>query len=182
MVATHSFELRFPLPAHLPPSFVIGHIQKYEPLMTPHPYLVRFERRPLAVADVADDPFFREDGHKLQRYHVTDLIRFMPGIAKEITVPAVFQSFETGARVRADAQAGVRVWSTFSVEKSETAGGEEAWDFVERAELKCPGLLKSFVVHKLETAHKENCGRMVEDFVSSYEKAQREGEPGEQYF
>jgi hypothetical protein len=175
--------LRLPLPTHIPPERVVAHLQSFESLITPHPYLVRYERRPVVIRDVIDDPFFREDGLRLSAYVVTERIKLMPGVGKDIHIPAVFQSFHTGVRCRADASGGVRVWSSYEVAprnaaafegadeeslNSSTVDDAEGYDLVERVTLTCSPLVKRFVVKSIEPAHKEICERMVEDMIESY--------------
>ncbi|KAK7741723.1 hypothetical protein SLS53_004783 [Cytospora paraplurivora] len=118
MPATHTIELHFPLPAYLSRDLVIQHLQTYEPLITPHPYLQRYDRRTVDVSDLVDDPFFTEDGWKIESYVVVERVPIIPllGLSKEVKIPATFQSFPSGARCRADASGGaVRVWSTYEV-------------------------------------------------------------------
>jgi len=183
MVAQHSFTLRLPLPSHLPAEQVVAHLQSFDTLITPHPYLVRYERRPVALTDVIDDPFFREDGMCLSAYVVTERIKLMPGVGKDIQIPAVFQSFHSGVRCRADASGGVRVWSSYEVAPRKVAAFEraeeesvngsnaddaEGYDLVERVTLTCSRLVKRFVVKSIEPAHKEICERMIEEMMETY--------------
>jgi hypothetical protein len=183
MVAQHSFTLRLPLPTHIPPEEVIAHLQSFDSLITPHPYLVRYERRPVALPDLIDDAFFREDGMRLSAFVVTERIKLM-GMNKDITIPAVFQSFHNGVRCRADASGGVRVWSSYEVTPRKVAtferaeegsvnsedGGEDAegYDLVERVTLTCSPIFKRFVVKSIEPAHKEICERMIEEMMQRY--------------
>lgn len=105
MPATHTIELHFPLPAYLSRDLVIQHLQTYEPLITPHPYLQRYDRRAVDVEDLVGDPFFTEDGWRIESYAVVERVPLIPllGLSKDVRVPATFQSFPAGA---------VRVWST----------------------------------------------------------------------
>jgi hypothetical protein len=187
MVAQHSFTLRLPLPTHIRPEEAVAHLQAFESLITPHPYLVRYERRPVALGELVDDPFFREDGMRLSAYVVTERIKLMAGMGKDIQIPAVFQSFHNGVRCRADASAGVRVWSSYEVSPRKVAaferadeasvnssnGGEddddaEGYDLVERVTLTCNSIVKRFVVKSIEPAHKEICERMIEEMMDRY--------------
>ncbi|ROV99486.1 hypothetical protein VMCG_06348 [Cytospora schulzeri] len=188
MPASHTIELHFPLPAYLSRDLVIQHLQAYEPLITPHPYLQRYDRRPVDLRDLVSDPFFTEDGWKIESYVVVERVPIVPllGIAKDIKIPAIFQSFATGVRCRADAQAGVTVWSTYEVARRdlgaefERAGradtdgvGHDGWahDVLDAAGLSSPGAGEWELV---EHARVE-CNALLKPFVvKSFEVAHRD--------
>ncbi|CAK7269356.1 hypothetical protein SEPCBS57363_003561 [Sporothrix epigloea] len=111
-----TFHLTYALPANCPPQRVVDSLHRYEPLIAPNPALVAFRRRPFDVAEVVNDPFFREDGHALAAFEVVEDIVLVPGvIAKRVVIPCVMQQFEGGVRCRSLAAGGVRVWSTWRV-------------------------------------------------------------------
>ncbi|AEO67225.1 uncharacterized protein THITE_2129159 [Thermothielavioides terrestris NRRL 8126] len=93
---------KVPIPDSLPPARVIAALQTYEALITPNPYLLRYERRPVKVEEVVNDPFFLEDGKKLQAFVVSERVPIIPGVGswatKDIAIPCVFQSFEGALR------------------------------------------------------------------------------------
>ncbi|KKY30147.1 hypothetical protein UCDDA912_g09942 [Diaporthe ampelina] len=193
MPASHTIELHFPLPAYLSPDLVVQHLQTYEPLITPHPYLLRYNRRPVDEKDVAADPFFSDDGARIECYEVFERIVIVPllGVSKDIKVPATFQSFPAGVRCRADAQGGVRVWSTYGVQRRdlgaefERAGradsdgvarddlhdivdgaglsspGAGEWELVEYARVECNAIVRPFVVRSFEASHRDLCQNVI---------------------
>ncbi|CAK7266655.1 hypothetical protein SEPCBS119000_002140 [Sporothrix epigloea] len=111
-----TFHLAYRLPANCPPQRVVDSLHRYEPLITPNPSLVAFRRRPFEVAEIVNDPFFREDGQALVAFEVVEDIVLVPGvIAKRVVIPCVMQQFEGGVRCRSLAAGGVRVWSTWKV-------------------------------------------------------------------
>ncbi|CAK7245412.1 MAG: hypothetical protein STHCBS139747_006993 [Sporothrix thermara] len=111
-----TFHLAHALPANCPPQRVVDALHRYEPLITPNPYLVSYHRRPVEVAEIVDDPFFREDGRALAAFEVVDRIVLVPGVAtKQVVIPCVMQRFDGGVRCRSLAAGGVRVWSTWTV-------------------------------------------------------------------
>ncbi len=111
-----NFTLTCPIPAHLPPERVLDALCRYEPLITPNPFLVSYRRRPVVLDEIVDDPFFREDGQALAAFEVVDRIVFVPGLpAKQVVIPCVMQRFDGGVRCRSFAAGGVRVWSTWRV-------------------------------------------------------------------
>ncbi|CAK7223479.1 hypothetical protein SBRCBS47491_005219 [Sporothrix bragantina] len=119
-----TFHLAYALPANCPPQRVVDALHRYEPLITPNPYLVSFRRRPVEIAEIVDDPFFREDGYALAAFEVTDRIVLVPGVAtKQVVIPCVMQRFEGGVRCRSLAAGGVRVWSTWKVVPAGQPGG-----------------------------------------------------------
>ncbi|KAL1861524.1 hypothetical protein Daus18300_008787 [Diaporthe australafricana] len=194
MPASHTIELHFPLPAYLSPDLVVQHLQAYEPLIIPHPYLLRYNRLPVDEKDVAADPFFTDDGARTECYEVFERIAIVPmlGLNKDIRVPATFQSFPAGVRCRADAQGGVRVWSTYEVQRRdlgaefERAGradsggvarddlhdivdgaglsspGAGEWELVEHAKVECSAIVKPFVVRSFEAAHRDLCQKVID--------------------
>lgn len=186
MPTTHQVTLSFPLPSYLSPDLVLEHLQNYEPLITPHPYLLKYNRRPVTVEELIDDPFFTETGRKLEAFEVTERVVLLPvtGFSswcyKDVRIPAVFQSFETGVRCRADAQGGVRVWSTYEIRRRDldssstesivVSPGAGDWELVEHARVECSHLVKPFVVHSFEGAHREICQRMIDEMVRSSAK------------
>lgn len=202
MPASHTIELHFPLPAYLSPDLVVQHLQAYEPLIAPHPYLLRYNRRPVDEKDVNEDPFFTEDGARLECYEVFERIVIVPllGLSKDIKIPATFQSTPAGVRCRADAQGGVRVWSTYEVQRRdlgaefERAGragsdgvsrddlhdvvdgaglsspGAGEWELVEYARVECNAIVKPFVVRSFEAAHRGLCQRVIDDLKRTTSK------------
>ncbi|KAL1899507.1 hypothetical protein Sste5346_002906 [Sporothrix stenoceras] len=111
-----TFNLSYPLPAECQPQRVLDALHRYEPLITPNPYLVSFRRRPVDLTEIVDDPFFREDGQALAAFEVVDRIVLVPGVAsKQVVIPCVMQRFAGGVRCRSLAAGGVRVWSTWRV-------------------------------------------------------------------
>jgi hypothetical protein len=194
MTVSHTIELHFPLPAYLSPELVIQHLQAYEPLITPHPYLLRYNRRPVGK-DAASDPFFGEDGARIECYEVFERVVLVPllGLYKDLRIPATFQSIPAGVRCRADAQGGVRVWSTYEVQRRDLGAefkragragsdgvarddlrdvvdgaglgspGAGEWELVEHARVECNAIVKPFVVRSFEAAHRDLCQKVIDE-------------------
>lgn len=179
MVAQMTIEVSYPLPPDLPPSAVLAALHtSYEPLMKPHPFQKGFKRRPLSVDEVVDDPFFRADGRKLESYEVSDRIPILPGVHKDITVPAVFQSFNGGVRCRADAPGGVRIWSVYEPRKAAAAGGESGgagFELHETAVIECSAIFKRFVAKNFETSHRENLKGIVGLLADMHRQGEKRG-------
>ncbi|KAK4459041.1 hypothetical protein QBC42DRAFT_308116 [Cladorrhinum samala] len=167
---------RVPIPAALDPSAVLQALQAYEPLIKGNPYLHRFEQRPVDINEIASDQFFREDGSKLQAFVVVDRVPIVPGLGswatKEVSIPCVFQCFEHGVRVRAHAQAGVVVRSSYEVRRrGEVQGGPELllgpgdegdYELVEVADVSCNALVKPFVKSRFVAGHLELLQKIVD--------------------
>ncbi|KAK0642002.1 hypothetical protein B0T16DRAFT_292670, partial [Cercophora newfieldiana] len=172
---------KVPLPAHVAPEAAIAAIQAYRPLIEANPHLVSYERRSVGVQEVIDDPFFREDGQRLQAFTVYQRITIIPGVGswatKDVSVPCVFQSVKYGCRCRADASGGVTVRSRYEIrrrgEVSDGTGkpdpppgpGDGDYEFVEIAEVACGSLVKPFVRHSFSTSHQEVLQRLADEVV-----------------
>ena len=180
---------RVPIPPHLPPEAVLAALHAHEPIIIANPYLVRYERRAVPLADLVDDPFFRADGLRLQAFVVHDRVPIIRGVAsKAVVIPCVFQSFGAGVRCRADAQGGVTVRSSYEVRRRgevplgpgekgdlDGGGGGHEWELVELAVIECGSLVRPFVTHSFASAHREILKRVVDDVVASTE-LMRKGE------
>ena len=176
---------RVPIPPNLDPAAVVSALHAYEPLIAANPYLVGYERRAVPLHDLVDDPFFRADGLRLQAFVVRDRVPIIPGVAsKAVVVPCVFQSFDAGARCRAEAQGGVTVRSSYEVrrrgevppgpgEKEDTGGkGKDVgyeWELVERAVIECGSMVKPFVKRSFASAHREILQRVIDHVVAKTE-------------
>lgn len=191
MPASFDLELHFPLPASLSPELVIRALHGYEALIRPNPYLQGFERQPVDLDDVVADPFFTEDGTNIAGYEIHDripVIAFL-GLTKDVRFPALFQSFATGVRVRADAAAGTRVRSVYEVCHREADANADAgtvaasetpqevpqgqgagWDLVEKSHVECNTFLKPFIAKSFEAAHKDLCRRVIDYILEATQK------------
>lgn len=146
---------------------------------------------------MVSDPFFTEDGNNIVSYEIHDripIVEFL-GLMKDVTFPAIFQSFATGVRLRADAAAGTRVRSVYEVcPRRETDGGgggggglprtagfetvaaaapgqqTGGWELVERSHVECNALLKPFVMKSFEAGHRDLCGKVIANIVGSTQK------------
>ena len=186
---------RVPLPAYLSADVVLAALHTYEPLITSNPYAMGFERRPVDVQELVGDPFFREDGHKLEAFVVYDKVPIIPGVGawatKEVVIPCVFQSFAYGVRCRALAQAGVTVRSSYEVRRRSSSssgggsgraspngnhpppGGDQEhptgsagdYELVEVAQIECGVLVKPFVKRSFSSAHQEILQRVVDSIA-----------------
>lgn len=190
MPASFDLELHFPLPSTLSPDTVLQAIHAYEPLIRPNPYLQGFERLPVNRDEIVSDPFFSDDGASwnLVKYEIHDRIPVLPAIGwlKDVSFPAIFQSFATGVRLRAEAAAGTTVRSIYGVERAQadgvplgTADGTRpatqsrpggGWDLVERSHVECNALLKPFVQKQFEAGHRDLCQKVLDNLVAATQK------------
>jgi hypothetical protein len=173
---------RVPIPASLPPATVLAALQTYEALITPNPYLDRYERRPVELEEVKNDPFFRDDGQNLQAFIVYDRVPIIPGVGswatKEVAIPCVFQSFHHGVRCCARAQGGVTVRSSYEVRRrgEVTEGPELAvgpgdgdYELVDISNIECGALVKPFVKMRFSSAHLALLQDVVNNLMPSNE-------------
>ncbi|KAK0620938.1 hypothetical protein B0T14DRAFT_497361 [Immersiella caudata] len=179
---------KVPLPAHVPPDAAIALLQTYRPLIEANPHLVSYERRSVGIHEVVDDPFFRDDGQRLQAFNVYQRITIIPGVGswatKDVVVTGVFQSVKNGCRCRADASGGVTVRSRYEIRrrgevpditsKPEAPPGPRDGDheLVEIAEVSCGALVKPFVRHSFSTSHNEILQRVMDEVVQKYDAQQ----------
>ena len=174
---------RVTLPAFLNPQFMLDTLQSYEPLIRASPYLKNYERRNIQVEEVVDDPFFIEEGHKIQAFIVHDRVPIIPGLggwaAKGVRIPCIFQSFQHGVRCRADSDGGVTVRSSYEVRRRGEVGGGPAgvahlgdgdYELVETANISCGSFVKAFVKRSFTSAHQETLQRVVDEAVRIYRR------------
>lgn len=205
----HRHVVQTPLPRHLPPQEVVAALQSHVAVLKHHALVTHFERATAAPAYTAD-PFFHggspiaypSDGGdgdggvgdggardaRLTVYNVYQRIPLIPGIAsKEINFPVTFQDLPDGIRCRADAPAGVIVWSEYMVRAkppdsegsavaaagsgpAAAAGGWEAevdrqreYELVKWVTVETNSLLMPFVARTMEDAHREICRKVLDD-------------------
>ncbi|KAJ4422879.1 hypothetical protein N0V82_002404 [Gnomoniopsis sp. IMI 355080] len=193
MPATFNLELHFPLPSTLSPDIVVRAIHAYEPLIRPNPYLQGFDRLPVSLDEIVTDPFFTEDGSNIIKYEIHDRIPILAAIGwmKDVSFPAIFQSFPSGVRLRAEAAAGTTVRSIYGVERAtrgkqqQTAEGMSStadgslrsrgpgggdWELVERSHVECNALLKPFVQKQFEAGHRDLCQKVLDNLVAATQK------------
>ncbi|KAK4097397.1 hypothetical protein N658DRAFT_292301 [Parathielavia hyrcaniae] len=174
---------RVPIPASLPPATVLAALQTYDALITPNPYLDRYERRPVDPQEIANDAFFRPDGTNLQAFVVYDRVPIIPGVGSwatmEVVIPCVFQSFEHGVRCLAHAQGGVTVRSSYEVRRRgevtdgpalvadgpDDAGGD--YELVDISSIVCSVLVRPFVKMRFSSAHQALLQEVVDKLVTS---------------
>lgn len=172
---------RVALPAFLDPQVMLDTLQSYEPLIRASPYLKNYERRNIQVEELVDDPFFIEEGRKIQAFVVNDRVPIIPGLggwaSKGVRIPCIFQSFQYGVRCRADSEAGVTVRSSYEVRRrGEVEGGPAVvahpedgdYELVETANISCGSLVKAFVKRSFTSAHQETLQRVVDETVRIY--------------
>ncbi|KAK4152054.1 hypothetical protein C8A00DRAFT_44828 [Chaetomidium leptoderma] len=173
---------RVPIPASLPPGTVLAALQTYEALITPNPYLDRYERRRVEVEEVVNDPFFREDGQNPQAFVIYDRVPIIPGVGswatKAVAIPCIFQSFEYGVRCCAHAQGGVTVRSSYEVRRrGEVQGGPELavgpgdgdYELVDISNIECGAMIKPFVKMRFSSAHLALLQQVIDNLVQPNE-------------
>lgn len=187
----HNLVVRIPLPRHLPPQEVVNALRTYIPVIKHQALVTRYERAP-GLPDCASDPFFHggsPNANPGQDHNPPDIVTFnvferinvIPGLAsKEINFPVTFQDAPGGVRCRADAPAGVTLWTEFKVRpkpqklddtaSSATGPDWEAevdrrreFELVERVTVETSSLLMPFVARSMEGAHKDICQKVVDE-------------------
>ncbi|KAK1759159.1 hypothetical protein QBC47DRAFT_449769 [Echria macrotheca] len=177
-MAAFTVVTKVPLPAYIPPDAVVAALHAYRPLIEANPHLTSYERRAVGIEEIVDDPFFRDDGHRLQAFTCYQRITIIPGVGawatKDVSVPCVFQSYDVGVRCRADAGSGVTVWSSYEVRRRGEINATNPADtpppspddgdfeLVEIASVSCGALVRPFVRRSLTTAHQDILQRIAD--------------------
>ncbi len=171
---------RVPIPASLAPEAVIAALQTYEALITPNPYLDRYERRPVELDEVVKDTFFLEDGQKLQAFVVYERVPIIPGVGawatKEVAIPCIFQSVKHGTRCCGHAVGGVTVRSRYEVRRRgeveegpelAVGPGDGEYELVDITAVECGALVKPFVKSRLSSGHQALLQQVIDNLVKS---------------
>lgn len=190
----HNLVVRTPLPRYLPPREVVNALRTYIPVIKHQALVTHYEPAP-GLPDCASDPFFHGGSSvadpgvahnspesvregKLAAFNVFERINLIPGIAsKEISFPVTFQDAPGGVRCRADAPAGVTLWTVFKVrpkpdDTASTGSGSDweaevdrrrPYELVEWVTVETTSLLMPFVARSMEGAHKDICQKVVDE-------------------
>ncbi|KAL1841169.1 hypothetical protein VTJ49DRAFT_7338 [Mycothermus thermophilus] len=169
---------RVPIPSSVSPTAVLASLQTYEDLITPNPYLDRFEPRTLSDSEAAD-PFFFPGGWNMKGYTVYDRVPILPGLGwtRSFAMPCVFQSFAQGVKCCAYAQVGVTVRSSYEVRRrGEVEGGEQLgvkkpgdgdYELVDISQVTCSAFVRPFVRAKFTAAHQALLEKLVKKLTPS---------------
>lgn len=185
MRTQRSLNLSVPLPPDLSPSSVVGALHTVDPIIRHLGTLARYELVPTDPVAVDSDPFFKAWDHAVFQYQFQDHIPLGPGLTKKIEYPAFFQLIPDGIRCRANAPAGVIVWSQFTVrqqqatpappqgpgsESSPASTGTEGEEYVfyEEALVEADSLLMPFVARSMAAIHRDLCQSVVDDMIKTY--------------
>ena len=171
---------RVPIPASLSPAKVIAALQTCLALITPNPYLDRYERRPVEHEEVVNDPFFRHDGRNPEGFVVYDRVPIIPGVGdwatKIVVIPCIFQSFESGVRCRGHADGGVTVRSSYEVRRrGEITDGPELvvgpgdgdYELLDISSIECGAFVKLFVKMRFSSGHQAILRQVVDNLMQS---------------
>lgn len=132
---THTLSIVVPIPPSVGPSILLDHLHSHIPVFQAQAYVRDVKHVPLmgipnssslspsawpspssSLASIVTDPFFLADGLKIRSFLVQEAVPLIPGYwEKNIYFSAMCQNLRSGLRVRANAPAGVRVWSEYLV-------------------------------------------------------------------
>ncbi|EGS21292.1 uncharacterized protein CTHT_0031450 [Thermochaetoides thermophila DSM 1495] len=161
---------RVPIPSIVDPQAARTYLGTYESLITPNPYLERYELRTLDAAEqeeIRRDPFYPPNTTHWQGYTVYERVPIIPGAGDWATtvveIPCIFLTSEYGVLCRGDATGGVTVKSRYEVRKRGeiqegpdlvVGPGEEGdYELVDISEINCNLVVKPFVREKLSSGH-----------------------------
>lgn len=174
MSAKHHLHTAAAIPPHIDPALILAALHDHNTTLTLQALTQGHEKLPSTDPETLKDTYwYPTDLHPVTSYHVTEVIKFLPGVEwgkKYIKFPSVFQDTPTGVRTRADAS-GVIVRAEFRVVRGgaaaevegEGAGiGDAEWVLVEDVEVTCAWWLMPFVRGKMEQAHRGICSKVME--------------------
>lgn len=171
---------RAPIPAAIPPAKVIAALQTCEALITPNPYLERFDRRTVPPEETANDTFFNPSNggsSSLQGYTVYERIPIIPGVGqwatKQVVIPCIFQTINPGVRCRGEAEGGVTVRSSYEVRRRGEVkegpdlvvgpGEEGDYELLDISSIECGALVRPFVKMRFSSGHQAILKQVIED-------------------
>jgi hypothetical protein len=167
MRSKHNLSIQVPIPQSLSPAEVVDTLQTYSPMIRHQNLVTKYQRTPVELSAILNDEFFLESGKNISSYRVYERVPIVPGIAsKEINFPVIFQSVDGGVRCRADAPAGVRLWSQYLVRQDGTAG----YVLVEDIVVESNSMLMPFVYKSMAGAHRELCMKVLEELEQKQKK------------
>ncbi|KAK0383135.1 hypothetical protein NLU13_9048 [Sarocladium strictum] len=188
MRVQRQYTIAVPIPPYVPPSVIIAHLQTVSPIIRHLGTLSRYETTSAELPAIQSDPFFHQSPAPISGFQIYELITLAPGLTKEVTYPAYFQSSQSGVRCRANGAAGITGWADYSVrqrsEDSSTGSpgmgstpstiaseGEEYWHEYEIHEtllVEANSLLMPFVARTMEESHRNLLHKIIDEATQGY--------------
>ncbi|EWG47610.1 hypothetical protein FVEG_16162 [Fusarium verticillioides 7600] len=185
MRVQHHFSVTIPLPASLPPQFLIGWLQRYTTTLKHNFSVVAFVEFSTLPASIGDDPFIGPYDETVRTYYVDEVYALIPGLRARMQWPIVYKSIPDGVRLRVMAPNGNVIRSSWIVRQcqnysSPTDSGigsaasstalEDMWELYDEGYLEGNRLLMPFSSRYIDMVHNLQSKAIVEaatiDFLS----------------
>ncbi|KAF4345310.1 hypothetical protein FBEOM_714 [Fusarium beomiforme] len=186
MRVQHHFSFIVPLPASLPPQFLIAWLQEYTTTLKHNFSVVTFVEIATLPASIAGDPFIGPYDETVRTYHVDEVYELVPGLRARMQWPVVYKSIPDGVCLRVSAPNGNVIRSKWIVRPSQhgissptdsgigsaagSAGMEDKWELYDEGYLEGNNLLMPFSRRYIDMVHDIQSKTIVEaatiDFLS----------------
>ncbi|KAF4967729.1 hypothetical protein FSARC_4790 [Fusarium sarcochroum] len=175
MRSKHQTFITVPIPSRVPPEVVLAHIQRYTPTLEHNSVVVSFSEITPNAALVLSDPFFGAPNSSVRSFESTERLILAPGLTRDRKWPVTFQSIPNGIRSRADARAGVTVWTEWLVRPrqdvgtpSSTATLTEEWELYEELVIEANALIMPFVSRTADEVHRTINQKVIDEIERNY--------------
>lgn len=184
MRTRHQLGLDVPIPGNVPPSAVVAGLLSLMPIVRHLGSMCRYEQIPVQMDVIVTDPWFIAPyKDPVFSWRLSQLITLAPGLTKEISYPIFLQRVGDKVHGRADAPAGILVWTEFSVRSKQGPSSPEStsssatmvdeYELHEDVWLGANSLLMPFITQTTLHAHRELCVKVVEEVTNDYLKGGR---------
>ncbi|KAF5001614.1 hypothetical protein FGRMN_920 [Fusarium graminum] len=175
MRSQHHISITVPIPNRVPPEVVLAHIQKCTPLLEHNTVVTGYTEMSPDVALVMGDPFFGKPNSSIRTFLSHERIHLAPGLTRERSWPVTCLSIPNGIRWRANASAGVTVWTEWVVRPRQDMGTPssagtltEEWELYEEVTIEANKLIMPFVSRTADGVHRTICQKVVDEVVDKY--------------
>ncbi|KAF5672801.1 hypothetical protein FHETE_3635 [Fusarium heterosporum] len=177
MRSQHHISITVPISNRVPPEVVLAHIQKCTPLLEHNTVVTGYTEMSPDVALVMGDPFFGKPNSSIRTFLSHERIHLAPGLTRERSWPVTCLSIPNGIRWRANANAGVTVWTEWVVRPRQDLGTPssagtltEEWELYEEVTIEANKLIMPFVSRTADGVHHQIdlSGRSVLYYASNF--------------
>lgn len=178
MRSTHHTSVTLPIPANLPPDFVLNYLQTFTPSLAANPLVVHFEEVRSDLEAIANDPLFDTKDETIRSYEARSVVQLMPGVSREFKFPSIFQQTSDGIVSRGTAPPQIIVWAQWRIRPRQDSASQspisddtptsdqtlgQDWELHEDITIESNTLFMPFVMFNTVSAHREICWRFLQD-------------------
>ncbi|KAM0256654.1 hypothetical protein ACHAPA_012081 [Fusarium lateritium] len=175
MRSQHQIFITVPISSRVPPEVVLAHIQTYTPMLEHNTVVTSFTEISPDVALVVSDPFFGKPNSSIRTFTSRERIVMAPGLIRDRNWPVTCLGIPNGIRCRANASAGVTVWTEWVVRMRQDLGTPsstgtlaEEWELYEEVTIEANSLIMPFVARTADGVHREICQKVVDEVVHKH--------------